>query len=101
MTHGKLLTFSWPRFYQVYRYTDLSVLDLTFESFVWILNNKLLGIPLRSSGEDSELPLQEAQVRLLVGELRSCIQRPLVVAQKKKKEKKKKKKKFHVKYLVQ
>ena len=34
------------------------------------------GLPWRSSGEDSTLPLWRAQVQPLVGELRSCMALP-------------------------
>ena len=37
------------------------------------LKEKTVGIPWQSSGWDSELPVQGAQVRSLVGELRSCM----------------------------
>ena len=43
-----------------------------------------MGIHWQSSGQDSALPLQEAQVRSLVGEVRSHM--PCSVAKKKKKE---------------
>ena len=36
------------------------------------LKNSSMGIPWQSSGQDSALPLQEAQVQSLVMELRSC-----------------------------
>lgn len=41
VTHGKLLTFSWPWFFQVYKSTVL--VTYLLRVFVWILNKKLHG----------------------------------------------------------